>query len=172
MSLMNSVKNYSLNYFNCLLISQRYGHAFPQFVNLPKTTSIGGTGSVYDTKIKRKKEIKDPNYPDFEKIECLKWADWIMLRDVRRRIIFQRYNPEYHYLRTVYKSKLMPSVIRDSAYEDIKKLPPDSKYDHLQNRCAISSRARGKLIRWRISRHFWRQMADYNLLSGVQKSTW
>ena len=93
--------------------SFRYkGHTFPQFVNLPPHYPINGTGSVYETQILRKRKIKDPNIPNFEKQEPLRWSDWRMLRDCRRRYIFARYHPTRECLYTIRKSKLLPSNIK------------------------------------------------------------
>lgn len=51
-------------------------------------------------------------------------------------------------------------------------LPRDSSITRVRNRCAITSRARGIVTRWRLSRIVWRSLADYNKLSGVQRAMW
>jgi len=112
-SLLKNLLNSPLNKLNVLNhIFRRNGHAFPQFVNLPPHLAINGTGSTYETKIKRKREIVDPNKPNFEKGEPLRWTDWRMLRDVRRRYIFARYHPMKNCLYCIRKNKLLPTAIR------------------------------------------------------------
>jgi hypothetical protein len=109
--LKNLLKN-PINKLKVLLTSTRSGHAFPQFVNLPPHLPINGTGATYQTNIKRKRQIVDINKPNFEKGEPLRWADWRMLRDCRRRYIFSRYHPMKNCLYCIRKSKLLPSDIR------------------------------------------------------------
>jgi len=58
------------------------------------------------------------------------------------------------------------------AHEENLSLPRDATIQHLTNRCIISSRSRGTVKRYRISRHFFRELADYNKLSGVAKAAW
>ncbi|XP_054156677.1 28S ribosomal protein S14, mitochondrial-like [Oppia nitens] len=157
---------------NWLSIGIRSGHTFPQWANLPPHYPINGTGSVYDTKISRKRQVTDPSVPSFERQTTLKWQDWRMLRDLRRRYIFSRFFPTRTILYTIRKSKLMPSNIRESAFEQECCLPRDSNIKHLNNRCIISSRSRGNLKQYKITRHQWRLLADYNKLSGVGKASW
>ncbi|WP_369012519.1 uS14 family ribosomal protein [Klebsiella pneumoniae] len=61
---------------------------------------------------------------------------------------------------------------QELAHEENLRLPRDASIQHLNNRCIISSRPRGILKRYRISRHFFRELADHNLLSGVAKAQW
>ena len=51
-------------------------------------------------------------------------------------------------------------------------LPRDSSIIRIRNRCAFTSRPRGIVTRWRLSRIAWRHLADYNQLSGVQRAIW
>lgn len=51
-------------------------------------------------------------------------------------------------------------------------IPRDASLTRVRNRCAITSRPRGVVTRWRLSRIVWRSLADYNKLSGVQRAMW
>lgn len=53
-----------------------------------------------------------------------------------------------------------------------RKLPKDSRIKMLHIRCAITGRSRGLLKAYRLSRLCWRDLADYNKLSGVIKACW
>ena len=59
-----------------------------------------------------------------------------------------------------------------SAEEQLQSLTRHSTLGFLTNRCALTSKAGGCLHRWRLSRHSWRSLADYNQMSGVQRSAW
>lgn len=61
---------------------------------------------------------------------------------------------------------------KEIAHQDINALPRDSSIVRIRSRCAVTSRPRGVVYRWRLSRIVWRQLADYNKLSGVQRAMW
>lgn len=54
----------------------------------------------------------------------------------------------------------------------IKAMPKDASIIRCHKRCIVTSRARGLLKRWRISRFVFRHLADYNYLSGVKRACW
>jgi len=110
--------------------------------------------------------------PNFDHIECLKWANWMMLKDVKRRILNERYFQYRQQLHNIGKSRMLPSTIREVAIEDQQSLPRDSHRDRRNNRCAITSRPRGKLLRYRLSRIVWRDLADHGLISGAIRAKW
>lgn len=137
---------------------------------------ISCTGSVYETKIKRKKEIQDPNLPlggYWESTrESLKWTDWKMMRDVNRRLATAEYFPMRQNVTLVMRNRLLPEELRHEAHKDIYNMPVKCSEGSVNNRCVITSRSRGKLRSWRMSRIIWRHIADNNNMSGVMKSTW
>lgn len=137
---------------------------------------ISCTGSVYETRIERKKEIRDPNLPlggywESTK-ESLKWTDWKMMRDVNRRLAAAEYFPMRQNVTMVMRSRLLPEELRHEAHKDIYNMPVKCSKETVTNRCVITSRSRGKLRSWRMSRIIWRHIADYNNMSGVMKSSW
>lgn len=58
------------------------------------------------------------------------------------------------------------------ALEQLQKFPRDTAINRITNRCGFTSKPGGLMHRWRLSRHVWRDQADYNMLSGVMRSTW
>lgn len=52
------------------------------------------------------------------------------------------------------------------------KIPRQTALRQIQSRCILTSRPRGNVLRWRISRIMFRHLADYNKLSGVQRAIW
>lgn len=79
-----------------------------------KPSPLAGVGDVYKTQLVRKKVLADPSKPTFDKIECLKWAKWRMLRDVRRRHVFVDYWATRDALENVRKCKILPASVRVS----------------------------------------------------------
>nr|CAD7447060.1 unnamed protein product [Timema bartmani] len=58
------------------------------------------------------------------------------------------------------------------ADKEIASFPLNSCPTRIHSRCALTSRSRGLVKRWRLSRIVWRHYADYNKLSGVQRAMW
>ena len=58
------------------------------------------------------------------------------------------------------------------ADQEIAAFPRDSSYVRIRDRCAITSRPRGVVRSWRLSRIMWRQEADANHMSGVKRAQW
>ncbi|XP_023211333.1 28S ribosomal protein S14, mitochondrial-like [Centruroides sculpturatus] len=100
------------------------------------------------------------------------YTDWRMLRDVKRRKMVKDNAKLRLQINALRKNDILPRQIRDIADAEIAALPLDTAPVRLHGRCVITSRARGKLTRWRMSRIVWRHLADYNYLSGVQRSIW
>lgn len=55
---------------------------------------------------------------------------------------------------------------------DIAQLPRDAYPTRIHKRCVLTSRPRGLVSRYRLSRIQWRLLADYNKLSGVTRASW
>nr|AYC63967.1 ribosomal protein S14 [Flabellia petiolata] len=56
--------------------------------------------------------------------------------------------------------------------QKLQKLPRDSSYIRLHNRCLFSGRPKGFFRDFQLSRHFIREMALLGLLPGVKKASW
>nr|CAG4638889.1 EOG090X0MNX [Cyclestheria hislopi] len=101
-----------------------------------------------------------------------KWADWRMIKDVRKRKCLVEHAPERLRINSLRKNDILPPEIREFADKEIAALPRDSSIVRIRNRCALTSRPRGVVHRWRLSRIVWRHLADYNKLSAVQRAMW
>ncbi|CAD5114180.1 DgyrCDS3322 [Dimorphilus gyrociliatus] len=101
-----------------------------------------------------------------------RYVDWLMLRDVKRRKLTAEYAQERMRYKALINNNILPEDLRESADMDMRKLPRDSLRWRIVDRCVITSRARGNVPRWRMSRFIFRHNADYNKLSGVTKAKW
>lgn len=154
--------------------SQKQRHEALQASDLPKLP-ISLTGSIYNTQRRRLTPLKDPNAPQdiFGSVESLKWVDFRMLKDVRRRHIVTLYHPLRENIRCVFKSHILPSELVNTAHRQLAHgLPLYSSHAWCRARCTVTSRGRGKLFHFRLSRFIFRHLADYNKLSGVQRACW
>uniref|UniRef100_A0A1B6CY47 28S ribosomal protein S14, mitochondrial n=1 Tax=Clastoptera arizonana TaxID=38151 RepID=A0A1B6CY47_9HEMI len=100
------------------------------------------------------------------------WPDWRMKKDVRKRIATSEYAPLKLRINALRKNDILPPEIREIADKDIQALPNDAVGIKIVPRCAITSRPRGIVYRWRLSRIVFRHLADYNKLSGIQRAKW
>ncbi|XP_067640626.1 small ribosomal subunit protein uS14m [Eurosta solidaginis] len=101
-----------------------------------------------------------------------KYADWRMIRDVKRRKCVKEYAAERLRVNALRKNDILPPELRELADAEIAAFPRDSCLVRVRERCALTSRSRGIVHRWRLSRIVWRHLADYNKLSGVQRAMW
>ena len=60
----------------------------------------------------------------------------------------------------------------EGRWEELQKLPKNSSYVRLHNRCQLTGRPRGYMRQFGISRVLFREMANKGLIPGVSKSSW
>ncbi|SPP89996.1 28S ribosomal protein S14, mitochondrial [Drosophila guanche] len=101
-----------------------------------------------------------------------KYADWKMIRDVKRRKCVSEHSKERLRVNSLRKNDILPIELREMANAEIAAFPRDSSLVRVRERCALTSRPRGVVQKYRLSRIVWRQLADYNKLSGVQRAMW
>ncbi|XP_077990500.1 small ribosomal subunit protein uS14m-like [Glandiceps talaboti] len=100
------------------------------------------------------------------------YADWRMLRDVKRRRLVKQYAVQRLRINSLRKNNILPRELQVFADKEIHALPRDSSTVRLRRRCAITSRPRGVVHKWRLSRIQFRILADANLMSGVTRAIW
>lgn len=101
-----------------------------------------------------------------------KWVDHRMIRDVKRRKLNCEYAPIRLRVNSLRKNDILPVEIKELADAEISSFPRDSTKLRIKNRCVVTSRPRGIVHRWRVSRIIFRHLADYNKLAGVQRAMW
>ncbi|XP_078584538.1 small ribosomal subunit protein uS14m-like isoform X2 [Branchiostoma floridae x Branchiostoma japonicum] len=100
------------------------------------------------------------------------WPCHIMVRDLKRRRMVKQMGPERMRINSLRKNNIIPRDLQELADKQIAEMPYDSSMVRIHNRCVVTSRPRGILTRWRLSRITWRELADYNLMSGVTRACW
>ncbi|XP_038208775.1 28S ribosomal protein S14, mitochondrial [Zerene cesonia] len=101
-----------------------------------------------------------------------KWANRWMIRDVKRRRLCAEHFLERTRVNALRKNTILPVEVREIADKEINKFELNASPLRINNRCAVTSRPRGVVKEWRLSRIVWRHLADYNKLSGVQRAMW
>ncbi|XP_076645878.1 mitochondrial ribosomal protein S14 [Halictus rubicundus] len=96
-----------------------------------------------------------------------------MIRDIKRRKLAEKHAPERLRLVALKRNDILPVEIRELAGKQIDEtIPRQTALRQLTFRCVLTSRARGNVPRWRLSRIMFRHLADYNKLAGVQRALW
>lgn len=96
-----------------------------------------------------------------------------MIRDVKRRELTAHHAVDRIRLITIKRNRILPVELRNNAAEEIHNgFPRDSCFIRIRPRCMLTSRARGTVKRFHLSRIMFRHLADYNKLSGVQRAMW
>uniref|UniRef100_T1JMV7 28S ribosomal protein S14, mitochondrial n=1 Tax=Strigamia maritima TaxID=126957 RepID=T1JMV7_STRMM len=103
---------------------------------------------------------------------AIMWTDHRMARDVNNRKIVFQFAAERLRVNTLRKNKILPKELRECADREIAALPRRGSISYLHGRCVLTSRSRGLVVPWRMSRIAWRHLADHNNLSGVQRAIW
>ncbi|XP_068904488.1 small ribosomal subunit protein uS14m [Tenebrio molitor] len=101
-----------------------------------------------------------------------KWVNRWMIRDVKRRKLATELAPMRLRVNSLRRNDILPPELREIADQEIAAFPLNSTPLRINNRCVITSRPRGVVDRWRVSRIVFRHLADYNKLCGVQRAMW
>jgi len=95
-----------------------------------------------------------------------------MIKDYKRRMMVKQFAVDRVRLNTVKRNDVLPYELREVAAKELHEFPRDSSRVRIRERCMITSRPRGCVKRFRVSRIVFRHLADYNKLSGVQRAIW
>ncbi|KAJ3655054.1 hypothetical protein Zmor_014198 [Zophobas morio] len=101
-----------------------------------------------------------------------KWVNRWMIRDVKRRQLATELAPARLRVNSLRRNDILPAELREIADKEIAAFPLNSTPLRINKRCVVTSRPRGVVNRWRVSRIVFRHLADYNKLSGVQRAMW
>ena len=110
--------------------------------------------------------------PGFQQVRNKYVGRW-MIRDVKRRKLAEEYAPMRLRMVAMKRNNILPPEIRDLVSKQFdEQIPRQSALRQLSKRCILTSRPRGVVHRWRLSRIVFRHLADYNKLAGVQRAIW
>lgn len=75
-------------------------------------------------------------------------------------------------LRSLAKDLTISDEEREEAQIKLNKMPRDSSYIRLRNRCQLTGRPRGYLRKFKLSRLCFRELANSGKIPGIVKSSW
>ncbi|KAH7719849.1 CBR-SYM-4 protein [Aphelenchoides avenae] len=100
------------------------------------------------------------------------WANWVMKNQVVRREVLAELGPDRQRLKALKFNTVLPQAIRDECGERLHNMPRYSRPGRVLAICQFTGKRRGKIKRFRLSRHLFRHLADHGQLSGVQRAMW
>nr|YP_009519459.1 ribosomal protein S14 [Rhipiliopsis peltata]AYC65510.1 ribosomal protein S14 [Rhipiliopsis peltata] len=91
-------------------------------------------------------------------------------RQKKRQFLVKKYFQKRQFL----KKQMAKAILqkRFQFQQKLQKLPKDSSYVRLHNRCLLSGRPKGFFRDFLLSRHFLREMALLGFLPGIKKASW
>lgn len=93
-------------------------------------------------------------------------------RQLKRQLLVHKYCTKRFDLKRQMKKGSLGISPKFQLQQKLQKLPRDSSYIRLHNRCLLSGRPKGFFRDFQLSRHFLREMALLGLLPGIQKASW
>lgn len=93
-------------------------------------------------------------------------------RQLKRQLLVHKYYLKRLDLKKQMKKGPLGLSQKFQLQQKLQKLPRDSSYIRLHNRCLLSGRPKGFFRDFQLSRHFLREMALLGLLPGVKKASW
>lgn len=100
------------------------------------------------------------------------YANWMMLRDIKRRKLMEKHYDDRMRLNAIRRTKTLPIELIEAATTDLLSQPRDASYVRKHDRCFVSSRPRACYHQWRMARMVFRCEADANRLSGTSRADW
>ncbi|QXK93016.1 30S ribosomal protein S14 [Neoehrlichia mikurensis] len=96
----------------------------------------------------------------------------IIQRNNKRINICNSLQAKRKQLKAVIKDQSLPMNERFLAQIKLSKLPRDSSYIRIRNRCLITGRPRGYYRKFKVSRIVLRQLGAIGQIPGLTKSSW
>lgn len=95
----------------------------------------------------------------------------LIVRAEKRILLVKKYALKRQHLKKQMKREVSLQK-KFRIQQKLHKLPRDSSYVRLHNRCLFSGRPKGYFRDFQLSRHILREMALAGYLPGIQKASW
>ncbi|KAH9602526.1 hypothetical protein KSS87_002088 [Heliosperma pusillum] len=92
--------------------------------------------------------------------------------DYHRRQLAAKHELKRKLYKAMWRDSDLPSNMREKARYKLSKLPRNSAFNRLRNRCIFTGRPRAVYEKFRMSRIVFRELASKGELLGVKKASW
>ncbi|KAK7296915.1 hypothetical protein VNO77_49347 [Canavalia gladiata] len=157
--------------------SSRYSSLVGKKEKDPEKKEVG-FGSIWDRTIlfslAVSSQFSDPRGTLVKKEEKKKkeMSEKRNIRDHKRRLLAAKYELRRKLYKAFCKDSDLPSDMRDKLRYKLSKLPRNSSFARVRNRCISTGRPRSVYEFFRISRIVFRGLASRGPLMGIKKSSW
>lgn len=90
----------------------------------------------------------------------------------KKKKLAEKYREQRTALREKIKNPNTPEEEKYEAQAKLQKLPRNSAYTRVRNRCELTGRQRGYLRAFGLSRIAFRELASSGMIPGVTKASW
>ncbi|KAJ0111624.1 hypothetical protein Patl1_00914 [Pistacia atlantica] len=94
------------------------------------------------------------------------------IEDHKRRLLSAKYEVKRKLYKSLQRDTDLPSEIREKYLCKLSRLPRNSSFTRVRNRCTFTGRPRAVYRKFRMSRIVFRTLANQGLLKGVKKASW
>ncbi|KNA05041.1 hypothetical protein SOVF_193810 [Spinacia oleracea] len=92
--------------------------------------------------------------------------------DYQRRQLASKYELRRKLYKALCRDPELPPNMKEKFRYKLSKLPRNSAFNRLRNRCIFTGRSRAVYEKFRMSRIVFRELASQGQLQGVKKSSW
>ncbi|KAG2672345.1 hypothetical protein I3760_13G035700 [Carya illinoinensis] len=94
------------------------------------------------------------------------------IHDHQRRQMAAKFELKRKLFKAFLRDPDLPAEVREQQQYKLAKLPRNSSFTRLRNRCIFTGRPRGVYQFFRMSRIVFRELASRGALNGVKKASW
>ncbi|KAJ7014980.1 ribosomal protein S14 mitochondrial [Populus alba x Populus x berolinensis] len=94
------------------------------------------------------------------------------IRDNHRRLLAEKFELKRNLYKALVRDPTLPQEMRELHAYKLAKLPRNSSFTRVRNRCVFTGRPRGVYQLFRMSRLVFRSLASQGLLEGIRKASW
>ncbi|XP_050219744.1 ribosomal protein S14, mitochondrial [Mercurialis annua] len=94
------------------------------------------------------------------------------IRDNQRRLLAEKFEVKRNLFKALVRDPNLPIEQREKFQSKLSKLPRNSSFTRVRNRCIFTGRPRAVYNLFRMSRIVFRELASNGMLTGIKKASW
>lgn len=94
------------------------------------------------------------------------------IKDNHLRLLASKFELKRNLFKALTRDPQLPIEVREKFQYKLSKLPRNSSFTRVRNRCIFTGRPRAVYQLFRMSRIVFRELASQGMLNGVKKASW
>ncbi|CAI9086945.1 OLC1v1020884C1 [Oldenlandia corymbosa var. corymbosa] len=95
-----------------------------------------------------------------------------VMKDHNRRLMAEKFEVKRNLYKALCRNPDLPAELREKQRYKLSKLPRNSAFSRIRNRCILTGRPRAVYQLFRMSRICFRELASKGALMGIKKASW